>query len=288
LSPRSKRHHIVPQFILKNFCDQNGQLYFYQKNRPHKGIEVRNPETAFFQRNIYSNFKSCFADQREDKTEQHFAQIESAASPVIKRIIESARNTKLPSLNEEEKYALSHFIRMQFARTPCFYESLDLYQNFESGLNDFLNEYPKELGRELNPSELLEKQRLLEPDNKNRLKQNVISKAFRATNQPSISILSQSSLRIIMPANKNLQFVIGDRAVLKFISPSSTKLGDKGVGFWLPISKDIGLHLTPHKHKESLERLSTQTIQELNTLMVKESRMVAASSKERVQAYLDV
>ena len=45
------RHHYVPQFILRNFCDNQGLLHYYEKNT---GILMyKQPRDVFMEKNLY-------------------------------------------------------------------------------------------------------------------------------------------------------------------------------------------------------------------------------------------
>lgn len=45
------RHHYVPQFILRNFCDDNGYVNYFNKNT--NIIALREPRDIFMERNLY-------------------------------------------------------------------------------------------------------------------------------------------------------------------------------------------------------------------------------------------
>ena len=45
------RHHYIPRFILRKFCDENGELsYFDLKTR---SVSLKKPEDVFVTRNLY-------------------------------------------------------------------------------------------------------------------------------------------------------------------------------------------------------------------------------------------
>ena len=45
------RHHYVPQFILRNFCDEKGFLNYYDKKTNE--MTVREPRDIFMEKNLY-------------------------------------------------------------------------------------------------------------------------------------------------------------------------------------------------------------------------------------------
>ncbi|MBQ3901319.1 MAG: DUF4238 domain-containing protein, partial [Clostridia bacterium] len=46
-----KRHHYIPQFILRNFCDDRQRLYYYDKSRGT--VEKRKTSEVFMAYNLY-------------------------------------------------------------------------------------------------------------------------------------------------------------------------------------------------------------------------------------------
>ena len=47
----AKRHHYIPQFILRNFTDENGQLEYW--DIAESKLEKRNPRSVFMNWHMY-------------------------------------------------------------------------------------------------------------------------------------------------------------------------------------------------------------------------------------------
>ena len=84
----AKRHHYIPQFILRNFTDENGQLTYWDINQ--NKLEKRNPRSVFMNWHMYRD---------EENHEENPTQIESLLSVFEKEIAELI-NEKLLSTNE--------------------------------------------------------------------------------------------------------------------------------------------------------------------------------------------
>lgn len=84
----AKRHHYIPQFILRNFTDENGQLVYWdiKENK----LEKRNPRSVFMNWNMYRDEQN----HKENPTE-----IESLLS-VFESEIAELINKKMLSGNE--------------------------------------------------------------------------------------------------------------------------------------------------------------------------------------------
>ena len=51
ISNSPKRHHYIPQFLLKNFLDDSGRFWVFdrEEGKPHQGT----PTNTFVRRNLY-------------------------------------------------------------------------------------------------------------------------------------------------------------------------------------------------------------------------------------------
>ena len=48
----AKRHHYIPQFILKNFLDNKGQVFYWDIEK--EVLEKRNPRSIFMNFDMYN------------------------------------------------------------------------------------------------------------------------------------------------------------------------------------------------------------------------------------------
>jgi len=103
-----KIQHYVPQFILANFCVNNGsQIYVFDKKQ---GTVFRTHIKNIAAEKGFYNFEEGEASV---SIEPNLSQLESVAANLIKKIIEEE---SLASVIDEEKLLLSIFIAAQFAR----------------------------------------------------------------------------------------------------------------------------------------------------------------------------
>ena len=47
----SRRHHYIPQFLIKKFADSDNMLYLYDKEKKTFAKEKRSPKSIFFEMN---------------------------------------------------------------------------------------------------------------------------------------------------------------------------------------------------------------------------------------------
>src|ERR1700690_996783 len=104
-----KIQHIVPQFILKNFCfNEDEQIYVCDKKT--EKVFQTNIKNIAAEKNFY-NFKD---GEFTFSVESNLSNLESLAKYAIERII---KYESLSIMTKGEKSLLSIFIAAQFSRT---------------------------------------------------------------------------------------------------------------------------------------------------------------------------
>lgn len=116
MPPTPKRHHFVPQLLIRNFAAGNGHVQFYSKDAAASGIVARNPQKVFVRQHLYTRFEQ---DGIKDVSQEHaFGELENAAAPVIRKIINAARQVRVPGLRLDKKLTWDAFLYEQWRRVP--------------------------------------------------------------------------------------------------------------------------------------------------------------------------
>lgn len=104
----AKRHHYIPQFFLKNFSDNNKDLWIFDRVKK----EYRNQST----RKIASEnkFYTYISKGREENLERVFSQVEGLAKPILNKI------TNKEKITPQEKADFSMFLATLRVRIPDF------------------------------------------------------------------------------------------------------------------------------------------------------------------------
>lgn len=120
-SPHPKKHHYVPQFILKNFClSKKNRLYVFDKS-----------QTKIFPSHVRdigheNNFYKEKTIKYDIDTESKLAELESTCAPIIRKIIE---NKSIFNLSTVEFRSLCLFTAVQLDRTNNSRETLTHINN---------------------------------------------------------------------------------------------------------------------------------------------------------------
>lgn len=136
-----KKQHYVPQFLLKNFINENGLIWFYDKRLrkiQEKGIGGVAYEEYFYDKQ---------PGQKEGSFEYVFQRAETDVAPVIQKIVETKN---LAGLTIDEKVIVGLFTALQLQRTKTAVSEQEYFsKQFMDGISSWI--------REINPDIEIEK-----------------------------------------------------------------------------------------------------------------------------------
>ena len=255
-SNRPLKQHYIPKMLLKNFCDDSGQLSVF--NKVEKKLYRRKPEDVFVKRHLYT-LKNAKDRSENYEVEEEFSRLESLADPVIQSIIKCARKRKLPDLSLENWNIVKRFYLALVRRNPEFMETI-LKQN-----KLFNNAFPtKDLERTY-------KIRFAAGNDSNNL---IHTENF----------CRQTGLMIAVICKRKRSLVIGSYG-FSIIQPRHED--DPSQGSWLPIASDIAIGPTHDLGGESLLLLGNSNdwiIKRMNKASFERSRIVAGRSEALVRS----
>lgn len=153
-----KRHHYLPQFYLRNFTDNKGLLWVF--DRGTNEYRQQHPVNTALQNDYYT-----FRDKDEQKhaeIEELFSSIEGKAKPVIDKL------DRGNIITLEEKEILASFISFQKTRVPDFEKTINelsekgmkkiVQMNLSSkeGAESFIKKYKKDTGKKIEMEKLID------------------------------------------------------------------------------------------------------------------------------------
>ena len=121
-----KRQHYYPVMLLKNFSNERGRIWVSDGTN----VYASNPRDIFVQRHLYTKYDFSNAQISVDsgaflesipksyEFEERLGEIEGAAAPAIRQIIEQGRLGNPPRLTAEMLDACKRFIIAMARRTP--------------------------------------------------------------------------------------------------------------------------------------------------------------------------
>lgn len=81
---KSKNHHYIPQFLIRNFCDSDGLLYVYNKQEKRIISRKLSPKSIFFE--VNRNTVSSHGNESDD-LEQLYSAIDTKISSDLNKVL---------------------------------------------------------------------------------------------------------------------------------------------------------------------------------------------------------
>lgn len=111
----SKKHHFVPEFLLSHFSIPNTDpKSIWIHNLKYLRLRKGTPGSTAYQEYLYSFEREGSLDPY---WEEQFSKLETEASPIILKIIQSRGGQ---TLTEDERTKFARFVGYSYARTPQF------------------------------------------------------------------------------------------------------------------------------------------------------------------------
>ena len=291
-----KRHHYIPEMLLRNFCNAQGLLWV---NSGEKIFKIT-PKNIFVEGHLYT--KSDFSAspkgaQYEDflnavnrtfEYEKQLSDIEASAKPSIEKIIEQARQGLPPQLSGDEQESWNRFIIATARRTP---ESQDRVSSSRNRIDPFYEAVSKVAS--INNYSLPSKDVLYKDPRVLQLREMVMSNSdakFAAEDDPRLRAETarfsrDMGLCVFIIRIPERSFVIGSHG-LTIVDPEV--MGNKSTISFLPIAHDIAVNPTVFPHTESLVFLDPdgdgeRMISTINRAATAGSKIIAGLSEDVVR-----
>lgn len=270
MNNKKRRNHSVPRMLLKNFTDEDGKLYFFDRRFKEKRILKTTPDALYRERDLYVVRDE--SGNMDDSAEERFAEFERKTAPVFDKIIIAVRDVKDPALNSSERATLDRYIFFQWARVPDTSAPI-----LDRTLEKLSLENP-EIG-DLSPRELSEFGKAL----------NVESLVGDITEprERTLSVLRNKSLAFAVIRRKNKSFVIGSTPVLQVFPTPSDSVPRAFTAMWLPLAHDVAVAYGEGKGG-LVEFTEDRELRRFNEDVFRQSRAIAGRSDKLLASLADV
>ena len=283
---KHKKHHHVPEFILKNFSGDDG-IFYFNKNYPERGIERRNPQSIFRLNHLYS-FTEKNGKKNPEVEINHFKKLDADAHLIVNKILKSIRANELPNLSTSEKETWNNFFFNQFSRSPDRLLSEELNQASESQFNKIIENLKKFI-----PIGSPKYKELIDVQNS---RERIIDHAQKISlNRPregteSMATLAERGLYFAKIVQKK-SFIIGSNPLVRIQNGGTNHLSDPKTEWWYPVSHDIavsmGLTNSPKSEKIFLlDESNTKVIRSINETISTQSNEIASKSFSLLKSIL--
>ncbi|WP_342249200.1 DUF4238 domain-containing protein [Sphingomonas sp. OTU376] len=122
-----RRHHFIPQMMLRHFTNEKGQLWFWRRDFAKGDIRTNATQNLFVVNDLYT---LVHPDGTEDiALETFFADMEGAGAKFIDDLAAIVRNGEKPDLDKGAWHFWDHFFYYHLKRAPgaiaAFAEQMD-------------------------------------------------------------------------------------------------------------------------------------------------------------------
>jgi len=274
----SANHHFIAQAILRNFCFNGNQLFFFSKNSQRQEIETRNIQRVFKKRHL--NSYPRLDGSKDDSLEKFFAKnFDEHINEVVKIADASVLGNKKFQLNEEVFAFFVQFLYNHIKRSPDFHDPVVAEASrdefFDDALSDFQEKYGSVPHQELKD--------LYSPEVRKRIveRSRVVNLSTQSTE--ILEILAEMTAVIATPEHSKAQFIIGSNPVARLSNSGKTHLQKDNVELWTTLKPNLAIGLVKVPRPIKAIRISNMKVQRLNRQLFRQSSSVASSSKELLQ-----
>ena len=288
----SRRHHEVPQWLLKNFCiGERERLWVGSKDTRKVWYSAR--KELFFRndRNTSTDYIADgdgeFKRVRSDRDEKILANFDSETSGTANQLLQWARQIR------ETRISRGHLppdvvdyckalVVAQARRTRESQDRIGLTRGHEDQLWDLYYERAEELGFELGSREdlaALPRVQVLFSDLEQNLRANFASGDHPTLKAKEDLFLLETGLQVAVITSSGPRFVIGNQGITILKEPA-------GEVSWLPLAPDVAICLTARPNSYTLGIISDGFVEQHNKCALAMSRMIAGNSKQGIEDLL--
>ena len=281
---RRKRHHYIPVFLQKHFCEADGMLWY--GIRDTQVVKRVPPQHAFVEKGLYTSYEDArerandIEYEPDDRYERKFAELESQAAPAIGKLIAGTRQLMdggdtdlLGGMSSAEITACKQLVISSMNRTPDAINSAIVRSRPES--SDAISKLDLQpLRRFPNAVQDTFLQRL-----ERSAAVHVASSSHRDV--PGGFNLDECGLVVAAYSSPAKRFILGSCGVAVLPDAEDDLDGD-----WLPISPDLAIGLSDDPANVRLHKDWEGLCSRINEALAKRSRFIAGNSNSLVTRLL--
>ena len=267
-----KKHHFVPEVLLKRFVDSDGWLYAFSKDDPDQKVRKERPSNVFYAKHLYS---AEGPDGTKDPLlEKEFSKLETAIDPVLNKLANAGLNNQLPALTDQERLLWHYFFALQFKRVPDFLHRPEFVGEAASHFREILEEFRQKYPDRRDELETI-------AGETRRFIKNAQVGALGSVSADVIKVLESRAITILKLTDPKKAFAIGSRPVVQLAFGSGKTLHEPSTEMWLPISNTLLVGVGETGQRESILFLNDHSaIRHLNRAVAEQSSHFASCSPE--------
>ena len=276
-----KRHHYIPQMLLRRFADDSGKLYWYNKNEGT--VKYSSPKNVFLEKNLYS-LNRLDGENSKYEIERQLALLEGDISDLLDEITSCIQYEQTPILAREAKINLLCFLVALSRRTPKAREViLALGQITRRELLDASDQEQRPVSEEI-------RVRYEDPEKGRGESGDAWRRSIKlAQEDPKSSdlykLLQTKQMKFGIIQDKENDFIVGSLPFVK-LRPELI-LTDEEASICFPVSSKIIICFGPYSKQDSVLLLHDAFVKDINRRMFEQSETIAGNSKNLITTVVE-
>jgi hypothetical protein len=271
-----KRHHYVPEVILKRFTDDDSWLHIFSKRTG--SLRRSRISNAFCEGHLYSEIDETGG--KNPRVELELSWLENVIDPILSKFEEAARTGKPPRLNDADLLTWRYFFIVQWRRVPDLHQTVATDEESEAELHKILDE----LGQKY-PNRAAELAAMRHPDEIRRTVRNARVSGVTEVSARVMNAMETRGLAVLAITAPSKSLVIGSRPVVQLGFRDGLQLMDEATEMWLPISSKVAVGVGTRTERETIYFLRDHAaIRHLNLAVARQSTEFASRAPALIES----
>ena len=268
----SHQHHFVSVWLLRNFTDNNGYLWWWSKDLAPGCVLRQKPEVVF--RRGHLNARVLSDGTLDQGVENAMTELDSKIAPIVRELLDQGRNDQSPSLTIYQRNLLIYFLFVQFKRSPEWRTKTmesQVYEDLES--DELPNDVPPRIGANIASSAA---------DHVRNILQNDFAESLLLGDSEVQEVLGKKGL-VLCRAPHTTPLIIGTTGVVS-AGAGSGSLHESHRGLALPMASDMLLLVGKSRDVRETCDLSAEQVNTINKQIAGHCHGIAGRSEELVRS----
>ncbi|WP_033073843.1 DUF4238 domain-containing protein [Sphingopyxis sp. MWB1] len=269
-----KRHHFIPQMMLRHFTDAEGRLWFWRREFEKGDIRFTSTQNLFVQKDLYTVVLPN--GEKDVALEKFFSLLEDVGVKFISDLAAIVRDGSVPDLDERAWQFWSDFFYYHLKRTPGFIEAFAAQMNLEGRVKKAVAKIEADLQASGTQQS--------DPDLALRIRRNAIVTAQRSP--PSAEVreaFSKMGLAIYVNRDPKKSFIVGDvpGATVAFRLPDRSWSRPT---LFLPLTWDICVGQLDRRKEVEVVGVEPDQVRRMNEASATRSTLFAGRSEQLIES----
>ena len=271
-----RRHHYVPQFLIREFAGRDRQVYVLKREgeAPIHVPRRRPPKSAFHEFDLYAMER---ADGTKDQLieSKFLSRVDEVAARVYREIVRIVRQGSVPTMSEATHRNFMDLYRLAFSRAPDALARTAQTIDVEEAVRRTLQKV-EEAGGDVEA----ERARLNDPKVREREFRNAIAQARVRSAPETVNRIARLKILFGHCHGHDRRFVLSDRMIDGAGLLGEDTKPDPAPQLWFPIAPDVAFK--PIEGRNQVRVLSIEEVHAINRRLYLQSRWVAATAREQL------